>query len=70
MANTTLKKQLLEALEHISEEALVMDTFLRLNGYRLTLSDEAAYDLVIRTVRRALNKPGIAQELANALRQR
>jgi death-on-curing protein len=29
----------------------VMDTFLRVNGYRLTLTDDAAFDLVMRVAR-------------------
>jgi death-on-curing protein len=48
----------------------VMDTFLRVNGYRLTLTDDAAYDLVLRAVQGQLNKSGVAGELADALAQR
>jgi death-on-curing protein len=47
----------------------VMGTFLRVNGYRLTLTDEAAYDLVLRVVQGQLDKAGIAGELADALAQ-
>lgn len=45
----------------------VMDTFLRVNGYRLTLSDNAAYELVLRVVKGEIDKAGINEELANAL---
>jgi death-on-curing protein len=47
----------------------VMDTFLRVNGYRLTLTDDAAYDLVLRVVQGQLDKVGIAGELADTLVQ-
>ena len=47
----------------------VMDTFLRVNGSRLTLTDDAAYDLVLRVVQGQLDKAGIAGELADALAQ-
>lgn len=47
----------------------VMDTFLRVNGYRLTLTDDAAYDLVLRVVQGKLDKVGIAGELADTLVQ-
>lgn len=41
----------------------VMDTFLRVNGYILTLTDEQAYELVLRVVEGQLKKPGLAAEL-------
>lgn len=47
----------------------VMDTFLRVNGYRLTLTDDAAYELVLWVVQGQLDKAGIAGELADALAQ-
>jgi death-on-curing protein len=47
----------------------VMDTFLRVNGYRLTLTDDAAYDLVLRVVQGQLDKAGIAGALVDALAQ-
>jgi len=45
----------------------VMDTFLRVNGYRLMLTDDAAFDLVMRVARGQLDKAGVAHELADAL---
>jgi death on curing protein len=39
----------------------VMDTFLRLNGYRLNLSDEQAYDLVIQVVERRMSKEDLSR---------
>jgi death-on-curing protein len=47
----------------------VMDTFLRVNNYRLTLTDDAAYDLVLQVVQGQLDKAEIAGELADALAQ-
>ncbi|MBK4729626.1 type II toxin-antitoxin system death-on-curing family toxin [Oxynema sp. CENA135] len=41
----------------------VMDTFLRVNGYSLTLTDEQAYELVLRVVKGQLNKAGLLAEL-------
>ncbi|MGD1929868.1 MAG: type II toxin-antitoxin system death-on-curing family toxin [Leptolyngbyaceae cyanobacterium] len=45
----------------------VMDTFLRINGCQLMLTDDAAYDLVIQVVQGRLDKAGIAQVLRDAL---
>ena len=45
----------------------VMDTFLRVNGYSLTLTDEQAYDLVLQVVERKLDKAGLIAELAKAV---
>ncbi|WP_008316386.1 hypothetical protein [Leptolyngbya sp. PCC 6406] len=45
----------------------VMDTFLRVNGYRLMLADDAAFDLVIRVVQGQIDKAGVAEELADAV---
>lgn len=36
-----------------------MDTFLRLNGYSLTLSDKRLFDLVIRVASGRLDKDGL-----------
>jgi death-on-curing protein len=41
----------------------VMDTFLRLNRYRLTLENSCAYDLVINVVTGKLEKQALAQYL-------
>jgi death on curing protein len=46
----------------------VMDTFLRLNGYNLKLTDDEAYDLVMRVVQKMLDKVGLADELTKALK--
>lgn len=40
-----------------------MDTFLRLNGRRLTLTDDEAYELTIRVARGETDKEEIAQVL-------
>jgi death-on-curing protein len=47
----------------------VMDTFLRVNGYSLTLKDEQAYDLVLQVVERKLDKAGLIAELAKAVQE-
>jgi death-on-curing protein len=47
----------------------VMETFLRVNAYRLTLTDNEVYDLVMRVVEGALDKAGIAGQLAGALQR-
>jgi len=41
----------------------VMDTFLRMNGYALTLSDEQAYELVLQVVQGQLEKGELVSEL-------
>jgi death-on-curing protein len=43
-----------------------MDTFLRINGKRLTLTDDEAYDLTIRVARGELNKDEIASVIERA----
>ena len=45
----------------------VMDTFLEANGYCLTLSDDDAYDLVMRVAQGQVDKPVLAEILAGAL---
>ncbi len=45
----------------------VVVTFLRLNGARLGLSNEAAYDLVMQVAQGQLDKAALAKILANAL---
>ncbi|MGK7889759.1 MAG: type II toxin-antitoxin system death-on-curing family toxin [Leptolyngbyaceae cyanobacterium] len=45
----------------------VMDTFLRVNGYRLALADDAAFSLVMQVVQGQLDKAGIVGKLADAL---
>lgn len=45
----------------------VMETFLRVNGYRLTLTDNEVYDLVMQVVQVSLDKAGIANALVDAL---
>lgn len=47
----------------------VMDTFLRVNGYVLTLTDEQAYNLVLQVVERKLDKAGLITELAKAVQE-
>lgn len=41
----------------------VMDTFLRVNGYELILTDNEVYQLVLQVVQGEINK----QELANLI---
>ncbi|QQE65342.1 death-on-curing protein [Leptolyngbya sp. BL0902] len=45
----------------------VMMTFLRVNGYRLTLTDDDAYDLVMQVAQRQVEKDALAARLAAAL---
>jgi death-on-curing protein len=45
----------------------VMMTFLRVNGYRLTLSDDETYDLVMQVAQGQLDKAALAVRLALAL---
>ena len=45
----------------------VMDTFLRVNGVRLSLTDDEAYDLVMQVAQGQIDKPTLASILANAL---
>jgi death-on-curing protein len=45
----------------------VMETFLRVNGYRLTLTDNEVYDLVMQVVQTSVDKAGIANGLTDAL---
>jgi len=44
-----------------------MDTFLRLNGYLLTLSDQQIYDMVLQVVSGHLDKQALSQFLAAAV---
>ncbi len=45
----------------------VMDTFLRLNGKCLLLTNDEAYDLVMQTAQGQLDKPALADLIAAAL---
>lgn len=45
----------------------VMVTFLRVNGYRLTLTDDDAYDLVMQVAQGQLDKSTVAARLAAAM---
>lgn len=45
----------------------VMDTFLEANGYCLPLSDDDAYDLVMRVAQGPVDKAILAEILAGAL---
>jgi len=40
-----------------------MDAFLRLNGYRLSLSDDGAYQLVFDVVQRVVSKEALSDRL-------
>ena len=44
-----------------------MDTFLRLNGYRLTLMNEDSYTLVLQAVTDQIDKSAIANQLEQSL---
>lgn len=46
----------------------VMDVFLRVNGYQLILSDDEAYNVVIRVVKRELTKSNLVDELGKVIR--
>ncbi|MBE9156625.1 type II toxin-antitoxin system death-on-curing family toxin [Nodosilinea sp. LEGE 06152] len=48
----------------------VMDTFLEVNGYGLTLSDDDAYDLVMRVAQGQVDKATLAEILVGALEPR
>jgi death-on-curing protein len=45
----------------------VMDTFLEVNGYCLTLSDDDAYNLVMQVAQGQIDKPALASLIAAAL---
>ncbi|MEB3290164.1 MAG: type II toxin-antitoxin system death-on-curing family toxin [Leptolyngbya sp.] len=45
----------------------VMDAFIEANGYRLTLSDDEAYDLVLQVAQGYVEKGSLARQLAAAL---
>jgi death-on-curing protein len=45
----------------------VMDTFIRLNGYSLNLTDEQAYDLVMQIAQGQMNKLELADYLEQAI---
>ncbi len=47
----------------------VMDTFLTLNGYRISYSNDEAYVLVMRVARGELNKENLARELAMSVKK-
>ena len=47
----------------------VMDTFLRANNYQLIVTDNQAYELVMRVVRGELDKISLTQELAAVIKQ-
>ncbi len=44
-----------------------MDTFLRVNGYRLNLTNDDAYELVLRVVQGDLNKEALSEYLATVV---
>ena len=46
----------------------VMDTFLRVNGYELTLPNDEAYDLVMAVVNQQVSKPGLIEVLQTAVK--
>ncbi|PZV06521.1 MAG: type II toxin-antitoxin system death-on-curing family toxin [Leptolyngbya sp.] len=46
-----------------------MDTFLRLNGYRLTLTNEDSYTLVLQAVTDQMDKSAIAARLEQSVIQ-
>ncbi|PSR16641.1 type II toxin-antitoxin system death-on-curing family toxin [filamentous cyanobacterium CCP3] len=48
----------------------VIDTFLRINGTRLSLTDNEAYDLVMRVAQGQVDKATLAEILAGALEPR
>lgn len=45
-----------------------MDVFLRLNGYRLTLTDDQTYELVLQVVQGDIGKEELANYLEQAIR--
>ncbi|MGB3207491.1 MAG: type II toxin-antitoxin system death-on-curing family toxin [Crinalium sp.] len=47
----------------------VMDTFLRLNGYVLNLTDEQAYNLVLQVVQNQISKQELIGYLQSAIAQ-
>ena len=48
----------------------VMDTFLRLNGYRLNLSNDQAYQLVLDVVQKASSKENLCDYLEQQIELR
>lgn len=46
----------------------VMDTFIRINRHSLIISDQEAYDLVIKVATRQLNKQDLSQYLSQTIR--
>lgn len=44
-----------------------MDTFLRVNGKRLLLTDDEAYDLVMQVAQGQIDKPALASIIAAAI---
>ena len=47
--------------------AFAMDTFLRVNGYQLNLSNEDAYDLVIKVANHQLDKQNLMSYLKDKI---
>lgn len=47
----------------------VMDAFIEVNGYRLTLTDDEAYELTMQVAQGQLSKDALAQRLAAAIAQ-
>jgi death-on-curing protein len=45
----------------------VMDAFLRLNGYRLNLSNDQAYQLVLEVVQKTVSKEALSDRLAETV---
>lgn len=45
----------------------VMEAWIRANGYRLTLTDDEIYDMVMQVAIGQVDKPSLASILANAL---
>ncbi|ACK71290.1 death-on-curing family protein [Gloeothece citriformis PCC 7424] len=45
----------------------VTDTFIRLNGYYLTIEDQDAYELVIKVATRQLNKQNLTDYLSTVI---
>ena len=45
----------------------VMDTFLRLNGCALNLTDDRAYDLVMRVARGTMTKEELSAEFESCI---
>ena len=46
-----------------------MDAFLRLNGYRLNLSNNQAYQLVLEVVQKIVSKEDLSDRLEETIEQ-